>query len=71
MDNGRSRDTGGVSLWQLMECKQVVEGRSWQSLKERFRKKILKRLDSFVNLTADQKQKLLVGGSGDRGGRKK
>ena len=73
LDNGRSADTGGVSLWQLMEFREVVEGRSWQSLKERFRRSILKRLDSFDNLTADQKQRLLVGGGGDRGkgGRKK
>ena len=51
----------------------MVEGRSWQSLKERFRKSILKRLDSFGNLTADQKQRLVVGGGENRGkgGRKK
>jgi len=73
LDNGRSADTGGVSLWQLMEFRKVVEGRSWQSLKERFRRSILKRLDSFGNLTADQKQRLLRGGGEDRGkgGRKK
>ena len=73
LDNGRSADTGGVALWQLMEFRKVVEGRSWQSLKERFRKSILKRLDSFCNLTADQKQRLLVGGGENRGkgGRKK
>ena len=73
LENGRSADTGGVALWQLMEFRNVVEGRSWQSLKERFRKSILKRLDSFGNLTADQKQRLLVGGGENRGkgGRKK
>ena len=73
LDNGRSADTGGVSLWQLMEFRKVVEGRSWQSLKERYRRSILKRLDSFGNLTADQKQRLLRGGGEDRGkgGRKK
>ena len=73
LDNGRSADTGGTALWQLMEFRKVVEGRSWQSLKERFRKSILKRLDSFGNLTADQKQRLLVGGGENRGkgGRKK
>jgi len=73
LDNGRSADTGGVSLWQLMEYREVVEGRSWQSMKERFRKSILKRIDSFTSLTADQKQRLLVGGGGNRGkgGRKK
>ena len=51
----------------------MVEGRSWQSLKERYRRSILKRLDSFGNLTADQKQRLLRGGGEDRGkgGRKK
>ena len=73
LDNGRSADTGGVSLWQLMEYREVVEGRTWQSMKERFRKSILKRIDSFTSLTADQKQRLLVGGGGNRGkgGRKK
>ena len=73
LDNGRSADTGGVSLWQLMEYRKVVEGRSWQSMKERFRKSILKRIDSFTYLTADQKQRLLIGGGENRGkgGRKK
>ena len=56
-----------------MEFRKVVEGRSWQSMKERFRKSILKRIDSFTSLTMDQKQRLLVGGGGNRGkgGRKK
>ena len=73
LDNGRSADTCGVSLWQLMEYRKVVEGRTWQSMKERFRKSILKRIDSFTALTADQKQRLVVGGGENRGkgGRKR
>ena len=70
MDNDRCEDTGGITLWQLMEERQVVERRSWQSLKERFRRSILKRLDSF-DLTEEQKQQLRQGGKGvkGRGGR--
>merc|ERR1719285_1562540 len=45
LDNGRCK--GGVALWQVMEERGVVEGRSWQSMKERFKRSIVKRLDLF------------------------
>ena len=70
VDNGRCEDTGGIALWQLMEERQVVERRSWQSMKERFRRSILKRLHSF-DLSEEQKQQLRQGGKWvkGRGGR--
>ena len=48
----------------------MVEGRSWQSMKERFKRSILKRLDSF-DLSEDARQQLKQGGKGvkGRGGR--
>ena len=53
-----------------MEERKVVERRSWQSMKERFRRNILKRLDSF-DLSEEQKKQLRQGGKGvkGRGGR--
>ena len=66
VDNGRCEDTGGIALWQLMEERQVVERRSWQSMKERFRRSILKRLDSF-DLSEEQRQQLRQGGKGVKG----
>merc|ERR1712013_960686 len=42
LDNGRCKDTGGVALWQ-----EMVEGKSWRSMKERFKRSIVKRLDLF------------------------
>ena len=61
MDNGRCKDTGGVALWQVMEERGVVEGRSWQSLKERFKSSIVKRLDLF-GLDEQQEGQLRHGG---------
>ena len=45
----------------------MVEGRSWQSMKERFKRSILKRLDSF-DLSEDARQQLKQGGKGVKGG---
>jgi len=52
-ENRRQGDVGGVELWKLMEERKVVEGRSWQSMKERFRKTILKKIKSY-GLSAEQ-----------------
>ena len=60
MDNGRCKDTGGVSLWQVMEERGVVEGKSWQSMKERFKRSIVKRLDLF-GLDEQQEEQLRRG----------
>ena len=59
--NGRCADTGGIALWQLMEEQQAVQGATWASLKERFRQRILKRLDSF-DLPEQARQQLRQGG---------
>ena len=47
---------GGKKMWTEMET--VVGGRSWQSLKERFRKKIMGNLRSFSFLTKEQRLSL-------------
>ncbi|XP_021942793.1 uncharacterized protein LOC110841492 isoform X2 [Zootermopsis nevadensis] len=39
---------GGVHLWMFMEQKQVVPGRSWQSMKERYRKTLMKKLNNYL-----------------------
>ena len=63
--NRRYGDVGGRQLWKLMEERGVVKGRSWQSLKERFRKTILKKIRSY-ELTGEQ----LRGFTGSREGPK-
>jgi len=51
IDLGRVEETGlslgGNRFWKMLEKKSVVVGRSWQSLKERFRKKIVKNLADY------------------------
>ena len=61
LDNGRCKDTGGVTLWQEMEERGVVEGQSWQEMKERFKRSIVKRLDLF-GLDDQQEEQLRQGG---------
>jgi hypothetical protein len=46
-ENKRYDNVGGNEVWQVMEERKVVEGRSWQSMKERFRKAIMKRILSY------------------------
>jgi hypothetical protein len=46
-ENKRFDDVGGNELWQVMGEREVVEGRSWQSLKERFTKVISERIRSY------------------------
>ncbi|XP_071452854.1 telomeric repeat-binding factor 2-interacting protein 1-like isoform X2 [Hetaerina americana] len=38
---------GGNSLWMDMEKEEVCQGRSWQSLKEHFKKKVLPSINTF------------------------
>ena len=66
IQNGRCADTGCIALWQLMEEKEVVQGATWASLKERFRRSILKRLDSF-DLPEQARQQLRQGGHASAG----
>jgi len=51
IDLGRVEEVGlslgGNRFWKMLEKKSVVVGRSWQSMKERFRKKIVKNLDNY------------------------
>ncbi|XP_046394422.1 telomeric repeat-binding factor 2-interacting protein 1-like isoform X2 [Ischnura elegans] len=38
---------GGNSIWIQMESEEVLEGRSWQSMKEHFRKQIMPSIKKF------------------------
>ena len=64
-DNKRFGDVGGVEMWKLMEEREVVVGRSWQSMKERFRKKILTNIKNY-NLSKER-----LKGFTSEGGREK
>ena len=49
---------GGRQLWVEMEQLEVVGGRSWQSLKEHFRKAIMWNIRSYRFLTKEQRSSL-------------
>ena len=49
---------GGRQLWIEMEQLEVVGGRSWQSLKEHFRKAIMRNIRSYRFLTKEQRSSL-------------
>ncbi len=52
----RFPEIGGNKLWKYMEVRRVVENRSWQSMKERFRKKVLRHLDYFELTDSDREE---------------
>ena len=47
IDNKRFEDVKGNELWKVIVQRNVVVGRSWQSLKERFRKTILPKINQY------------------------
>jgi len=46
-DNNRYNDTGGRAMWEVMEERQICGTRTYQSMKERFRKRILKNIKNY------------------------
>ena len=46
-DNKRFADVKGNEVWKLMEERKVVDGRSWQSLKERYKKIIMRNINKY------------------------
>jgi hypothetical protein len=44
----RYKSAGGVQLWKLMERRNVVPGHSWQSMKERNRKVLSRKLEEYL-----------------------
>jgi len=49
LENKRYGDVKGNSMWEMLAARNIVDGRSWHSLKERFRKPIRKKLESNPN----------------------
>ena len=47
VENRRYLDVGGNELWKIMEERTIVEGRSWQSMKERYRKVISPKINQY------------------------
>ena len=68
--NKQYSEVGGNKIWRLMEQVNAVPGRTAQSMKERFRKKILPQIDlfklseneknAFKKLRATKKRRVLV-----------
>jgi len=59
MESNQRFDVGGRALWQLMETRGVLSGRSWHSMKERFRKVIMKKIRSY-GLSEETVQRFLT-----------
>ena len=59
IDNRRAKDVKGVALWTTMEARNVCTDRTWQSMKERYLKRILKNIDDY-RLTDEQKELLRI-----------
>ena len=45
--NKRFSDIRGNELWKVIEARHLLEDRSWQSMKERFRKIILPKISQY------------------------
>ena len=44
----RYKSAGGVKVWKLMERRNVLPDRSWQSMKERYRKVLSRKLEEYL-----------------------
>ena len=53
-----SRHVKGQALWSMMEKACVLPGRTWQSMRERFLKSIMRRLHSFSCLGEEERELL-------------
>ena len=51
----------GKSVWVMMERENALGNRTWQSLKERFLKAVMKKLDTFHWLEDAHKERLRKG----------
>jgi len=47
IQNKRFSDVGGIAMWETMVKRGVIPGRSFHSLKERFRKVIIKKIRTY------------------------
>ena len=56
----RFEELKGKTIWEEAENKDICLGRSWQSMKERFRKHIMPQIDSY-DITLKDKQRLKIG----------
>ena len=61
LEKGMERYVKSKNLWLAMEREKVVENRSWQSMKERFLKSILKKLSMFTWVGKEEKERLRMG----------
>ena len=61
LDRGMERYVKSKNLWLAMEREKVVEHRSWQSMKERFLKSIVKKLSMFTWVGKEEKERLRMG----------
>ena len=54
VENNRLDDVKGRALWELMEERGIANGRSHQSMKERFRKTISKNIENYDDVVVDK-----------------
>ena len=46
---------GGKIMWKVMKGQKTLEGRSWQSMRDRFHQTIIKNIESYDLLSEDQR----------------
>lgn len=61
LENKRFADTGGRAFWINLEESNVLNDRTWQSMKERFRKVLIKNIENY-NLSEDDVRRFKAGG---------
>ncbi len=70
----RFSEVGGIAMWRVLEADHVLPGRSHQSMKERFRKHILPKIEVFDldedDLAAFKKQRNCKPSLKKKGGKK-
>ena len=67
---GQYANVGGIPMWKALVAEGVVTGHSWQSIKDRFRRQILKRIGEY-GLPREEEQRFalsLPNPNGRRGG---
>ena len=65
MVTNRRFDVGGRAMWETLESRAVLPGRTWHSIKERFRKVIIKKIRSY-GLSEETIEMFLTKGRPDR-----
>ena len=70
MKQSRYSEVGGIKMWEILESCNEVPGRSYQSMKERFRKNIMPNIQHY-QLEKDQVDRFRMYSQGSKSKAKK